>query len=142
MRTGRLLAKAALVAALMIGTAVGGDAAAAEDGERAAIAQTIDTYIEGGRKGSGDIMKGVFHEGANIYSAGGGGPIQLLFDLVDGKPPAGEIPYTIAALEIEENIAMARVEIPDWAGTNYTDMFTLLKTADGWKIVSKVSCKH
>lgn len=118
------------------------DVSAGEDGERAAIAATVDQYIEGGRKGSGEIMRQAFHQGANIYSAAGGGPIQLLFDLVDGKPPAGEIAYSVTNVDVAENIATARVEIDNWAGTKYTDMFTLLKTDDGWKIVSKVSYKH
>lgn len=122
--------------------AFAGTAAAEDDAERAAIARTVDVYIDGGRRGSGAVMKEAFHEGANIYSAAGGGPIQLLFDLVDSKPPANDIPYTIANLDVAGSIAMARVEIDDWAGTKYTDMFTLLKVGDGWKIVSKVSYKH
>lgn len=117
-------------------------ASAGEDAERIAIAATVDQYIEGGRKGSGEVMRQAFHHGANIYSASGGGPIQLLFDLVDSKPPAGEIPYSVAGVDVAENIATARVEIDNWAGTKYTDMFTLLKTDEGWKIVSKVSYKH
>lgn len=142
MRKGTTIVRVCALAALLAGIAWGGAAAAAEDDERAAIARTIDTYIEGGRKGRGEIMKAAFIEGANIYSAAGGGPIQLLFDLVDSKPPANEIPYTIALVSVGGNIAMARVEIPDWAGAHYTDMFTLLKTADGWRIVSKVSHRH
>lgn len=133
----------AFVAALALFGAVPAVAAAGEDAdEREAIAKTIDVYIDGGRKGRGEVMKSVFHDGANIYSTAGGGPIQLLFDLVDSKPPAGEIAYTIANVDIAGTIAMARVEIPDWGGTKYTDMFTMLKTDNGWKIVSKVSYKH
>lgn len=119
-----------------------GEAGEQAPSEREAVLRTIDLYIEGGRTGSGAVMKRAFHDGANIYSAGGGGPIQLLFDLVDGKPPAKEIPYTVPHLEIADDVAMARVEIDNWAGARYTDMFTLLKTGDGWKIVSKVSHKH
>lgn len=37
------------------------------------------------------------------------------------------------------NIAMARVEIENWAGKKYTDMFTLLRMEDGWLITCKVS---
>lgn len=122
--------------------AVTGGAFAADADERDAIAATIDTYIDGGRRGSGEVMKQAFHQGANIYSSAGGGPIQLLFDLVDSKPPANNIPYVVANLDIAGDIAMARVEIDDWAGTKYTDMFTLLKDGGEWKIVSKVSYKH
>lgn len=110
--------------------------------ERAAIEKTVDQYIEGGRKGSGDVMKLAFHDGATIYTAAGGGPIQLLYDLVNGKPPAGEIAYSIPTIEWEGDVAMARVEIDDWAGAKYTDMFTLVKVDGEWKIVSKVSKRH
>lgn len=130
------------VASLALAPVLGSGAMAGEDAERAAIAATVDQYIEGGRKGSGEVMRQAFHQGANIYSVAGGGPIQLLFDLVDSKPPAGEIQYSIVAVDVAKNIATARVEIDNWAGTKYTDMFTMLKTEDGWKIVSKVSYKH
>lgn len=140
MRSGTAIGRFCVLAALLAGVAWG--AAAAETGDDAAIAEVIDTYIDGGRKGSGDVMRKAFHEGATIHTATAGGPIQLLFDLVDGKPPANDIPYTIALVSVAENIAMARVEIPDWAGAHYTDMFTLVKTGEGWKIVSKVSYRH
>lgn len=117
-------------------------AAEPDAGERAAIAKTIDTYIDGGRNGSSEVMRKAFHDGATIYTATAGGPIQLLYDLIDGKPPANDIPYSITNLDMTGTIAMARVEIDDWAGTRYSDMFTLVKVGDDWKIVSKVSYKH
>lgn len=109
-----------------------------------AITEIIDIYIEGGRQGQSEIMKQAFHEGANIYANSHGqtvgGPIQLLYDLVDSKEAAGEIPYSISAIEIYQDIAMTKVDIENWAGAKYTDMFTLLKTDQGeWKIISKVS---
>jgi|GEM_PF-306050 len=147
MKTMRHVLSAFLFAALtpLCGFAVPHHAQAGEDNgntdERAAIAAVIDTYIEGGKKGSGEVMKAAFVDGANIYSARFGGPIQALFDLVDGHPAEG-IVYTIANLDIIEDIAMARVEIDNWSGAKYTDMFTLIKTADGWRIASKVSHRY
>ena len=119
----------------------------AQLGEYDAIIQTMDKYIEGGRQGSGKVMSEAFHAGANIYAFSHGevvgGPIQLLYDLVDSKAPAGTIEYSIASIELETDIAMVRLEIPDWNGAHYTDMFTLLKTESGeWKIISKVSHIH
>ena len=114
--------------------------------EYEAIAKAVDKYIEGGRKGSSEIMKNAFQPGANIFGHQNGepvgGPIQLLYDLVDGKAAAGEIPYTIVDLNVVEKIAMVRVDIDNWAGTRYSDMFTMIKAADEWKIVSKVSHKY
>jgi len=111
--------------------------------EYEAVARTVENYIEGGRQGSAEIMKKAFHPGANIFGYvdghPAGGPIQLLYDMVEGRA-AGDIPYEITLLDITGNIAMLKLDIPDWGGKHYTDMFTLLKMDDGeWKIVSKVS---
>lgn len=159
MRLSAFLAALALMVALTAGGLVYADdkgnmKAADEAGEVSAglvdeykrIAQTIDTYIDGGRQGSSKVMKQAFHPGANIYGFVDGqlvgGPIQKLYDLVDSRPPAGEIAYNIASLEAMEDVAMVRVDIDDWAGTKYCDMFTLVRNDGEWLITSKVSHKY
>jgi hypothetical protein len=37
---------------------------------------------------------------------------------------------------------VARVELDNWTGHKFTDMFTLLKTDGQWKIISKVFYLH
>ena len=111
--------------------------------EYEAVVRAVEYYIEGGRRGSAEIMKNAFHPGANIFGYvdghPAGGPIQLLYDMVEGRA-AGDIPYEIIQLDVTGNIAMLKLDIPNWGGKHYTDMFTLLKMEDGeWKIVSKVS---
>lgn len=110
------------------------------------IVRAVEMYLESGRQGDSRYMKEVFLPEANIYGSQNGkmagGPIQLLYDLVDGKPAAGEISYQLAAVEISGNIAMLRLEISNWGGNTYTDMFTLIKNGDTWKIASKVSHTH
>lgn len=107
------------------------------------IARAIEYYFEAGRKGDSRYMKEVFLPEANIYFTRegkvAGGPIQLLFDMVEGKPSPTEILYDIAAIDIAGNIATVRLEIADWAGNTYTDMFTMVKDGENWKIASKVS---
>lgn len=114
--------------------------------ERDAIARTIQTYIDGGRSGKGHDMKPAFHEGATIYGYIGpdlfGGPIQSLFDWNDGNGPATELKSNIANIDIQGTIATARVELDNWTGHKFTDMFTLLKTDGEWKIISKVFYLH
>jgi hypothetical protein len=39
---------------------------------------------------------------------------------------------------VVEAAAIARVDITDARGSTSTDLFTLLKTAQGWRIVNKV----
>lgn len=114
--------------------------------ERQAIEQVIQQYINGGISGRADEMRAAFHEGATIFGYLGpdfiGGPIQGLFDWVDGNPPASGLQCSIAAIDIGGTIAVARLELDDWGGHRFTDMFTLLKVEGEWKIISKVFHLH
>ncbi len=116
---------------------------AAASADYVAIAKAIEYYFEAGRKGDSAYMKEVFLPDANIYFTRegkiAGGPIQILYDMVEGRPSPTEIIYKIAAVDVAGNIAMVRLEIADWAGNTYTDMFTMISENDDWKIASKVS---
>lgn len=121
------------------------DAAAAAT-DRDAIASTIQKYIDGGISGRSDDMKPAFHEGATIYGYIGpdlfGGAIQGLYDWNDQNGPAADLKANIFNIDIEGTIATARVELDNWTGHKFTDMFTLLKTDGEWKIISKVFYLH
>lgn len=114
--------------------------------DRDAIMRTIQTYIDGGKSGKSADMKPAFHNGATIYGYIGpdlfGGPIQALFDWVDENDPATELKSNITNIDIEGTIATARVELDNWTGHKFTDMFTLLKTDGEWQIISKVFYLH
>ena len=114
--------------------------------DREAIARTIQTYVDGGKSGKSDVMKPAFHDGATIYGYIGpdlfGGPIQSLFDWNDGNGPAAELKSNVTNIDIQGTIATARVELDNWSGHRFTDMFTLLKTGGEWKIISKVFYLH
>lgn len=114
--------------------------------DREAIARTIQTYVDGGKSGKSDVMKPAFHDGATIYGYIGpdlfGGPIQSLFDWNDGNGPAAELKSNVTNIDIQGTIATARVELDNWSGHKFTDMFTLLKTGGEWKIISKVFYLH
>lgn len=114
--------------------------------DREAITAAIETYVNGGKSGKGDDMKPAFHEGATIYGYIGpdlfGGAIQRLFDWNDGNGPATELKSNVTNIDIEGTIATARVELDNWTGHKFTDMFTLLKTDGEWKIISKVFYLH
>ena len=117
-----------------------------QSADREAIARTIETYVNGGISGKSDDMKPAFHEGATIYGYIGadlfGGPIRSLFDWVDANPPATELKSNITNIDLEGTIAKARLELDNWTGHKFTDMFTLLKTDGEWKIISKVFYLH
>ena len=111
-----------------------------------AIAETVRRYVEGGRSGRGDEMKAAFHPDATIFGYIGeelfGGPIQKLFDWNDQNGPAAGLQARLASIDINGTVATARLELDNWTGHKFTDMFTLLKTDGGWKIVSKVFYLH
>ena len=111
-----------------------------------AIAETIQRYVEGGKSGRGAYMKGAFHPDATIFGYIGdelfSGPIQKLFDWNDQNWPATRLQARLASIDIEGTIATARLELDNWTGHKFTDMFTLLKVDGEWKIISKVFYLH
>lgn len=106
------------------------------------VKETLNKYLEAGRKGKSDIMKPVFYKDAMMYNADrgsiNGGEIKALFDYVDHNPAAPEIEAEIVSVEIVGNIAYARIESSNWHGARFSDMFLLLKDNGVWKILTKV----
>lgn len=65
-----------------------------------------------------------------------------LYDWNDSNGPAADLKPEIASIDIEGSIATVRLELDNWTGHKFTDMFTLLKTDGEWKIISKVFYLH
>ena len=114
--------------------------------EHDAIAKAIQHYIDGAKSGSGDDMKPAFHKDATIFGYAGAdlfaGPIQQLFDWNDENGPAAELQARIASIDVVDTIATLRLELNNWTGSRYTDLFTLLKVDGEWKIMNKVFHLH
>lgn len=110
------------------------------------ITQAVQHYLDGAKSGKGADMKSAFHEDATICGFIGAdlfaGPIQLLFDWNDNNGPAPDIKAKIVSINLEGTAASVRLEIENWTGHRFTDMFTLVKFGDTWKIVSKVFHFH
>lgn len=111
-----------------------------------AITRTIQHYLDGAKSGRGADMKPAFHEDATIFGYVGAdlfaGPIQGLFDWNDQNGPATELQARIASIEATGTVATARLEIDNWTGHRFTDLFTLLKVDGQWKIMNKVFHLH
>ena len=111
-----------------------------------AIGRTVQHYIEGGKTGKSDEMKLAFHPDATIFGYAGpelfAGPIQMLFDWVDQNGPATELEGRITSIDLIESVATVRLELENWSGRRFTDLFTLLKVDGEWKIISKVFHLH
>ena len=62
--------------------------------------------------------------------------IQEILDLLDSWEPS-EASYKVVSCEVADDVAMVTID-SQFGDAAYTDMFTLVKDSDGWKIVSKV----
>ena len=114
--------------------------------EHDVIAEVVQRYIDGARSGRGDDMKPAFHEDATIFGYVGpnlfAGPIQKLFDWNDENGPATGLQARLASIDLIDTVATVRLEIDNWTGHRFTDLFTLLKVDGEWKIMNKVFHLH
>jgi hypothetical protein len=111
-----------------------------------AITKTIQNYINGGKTGRTADMKLAFHPDATIFGYIGpdlfAGPIQGLYDWNDQNGAATELEGRIVDIDIVDTIATVRLELDNWTGHRFTDLFTLLKVDGEWKIMNKVFHLH
>ncbi|NKB58384.1 MAG: nuclear transport factor 2 family protein [Alphaproteobacteria bacterium] len=116
------------------------------ENEHEAIAETVQHYIDGARSGEGEVMKPAFHQDATIFGYIGAdlfaGPIQQLFDWNDANGPATALQARIVRIDQIDSVATVRLELDNWTGHRFTDLFTLLKTDGSWKIMNKVFHLH
>ncbi len=114
--------------------------------EHDVIAKVVQRYIDGAKSGRGDDMKRAFHKDATIFGYVGddlfAGPIQNLFAWNDENGPATELQARIASIDLVDTVATVRLELANWTGSRFTDMFTLLKVDGEWKIMNKVFHLH
>jgi hypothetical protein len=110
------------------------------------IAKTIQHYINGAKSGRGDDMKPAFHRDATIFGYVGAdlfaGPIQQLYSWNDENGPATELQARIVNIDNIGTVATVRLELENWTGHRFTDLFTLLKVDGKWKIMNKVFHLH
>ena len=116
------------------------------ESEHDAIAAVIQQYVAGARSGQSDDMKPAFDEDATIFGYVGSdlfaGPIQQLFDWNDANGAASALEARIANIDLVETVATVRLELDNWTGHRFTDLFTLLKRDGKWKITNKVFPLH
>ncbi len=114
--------------------------------EHRAIAKVVQHYIDGARSGRGDDMRPAFHEDATVFGYVGAdlfaGPIEQLFAWNDANGPATGLQARIAGIDLIGTFATVRLELDDWTGHRFTDLFTLLKVGGDWKIMNKVFHLH
>ncbi len=110
------------------------------------IKDTIQHYINGAISGNGEEMKATFHESAAVHGYIGGdlfsAPVQALFDWNTENGAASELKAEITHIDIVGTVATARLELDNWTGNKFTDLFALLKMDGEWKVMCKVFHTH
>ena len=111
-----------------------------------AIDVAIQHYIAGAKSGKSDDMKPAFHKDATIFGYVGAellaGPIELLYAWTDQNGAAPDLQARIASIDVKHTVASVRLELDQWTGHRFTDLFTLLKVDGKWKITNKVFHLH
>ncbi len=111
-----------------------------------AIGKIVQHYIDGARSGKGDDMKPAFHRDATVFGYVGtdlfAGPVQNLFDWNDQNGAATELQARIVSIDLVGSVATLRLELDNWTGHRFTDLFTLLKVDGEWRIMNKVFHLH
>ena len=114
--------------------------------EYEAITEVVQHYIYGAKSGKGDDMSSAFHKDASIFGYVGSdlfaGPIKQLFSWNDENGPAKGLQALIVNIDLINTVANVRLEIDNWTGYRFTDLFTLLKVDGEWKIMNKVFHLH
>jgi hypothetical protein len=115
------------------------------------ISKTIQMYIDGSKQGKSEVMRPAFHPAASFFGYAGGqlavGPA-FLFDWIDKNGPAPKIEPRVVSVDILDSIAVVRLEVGGWSGklagsdVRMSDLFTLLKTPGGWRIIQKAFHWH
>jgi hypothetical protein len=118
-----------------------------------AIVETMNRYNDAVRSGVSAGMKPSFHDKCTFYGYFDGqllaGPIQLLFDWVDGNGPCAAMQIRFASIDVHDTIAVVRLEMENVTGklagaqaVTLTDLFQLIKVDGTWVISQKSFHQH
>lgn len=116
---------------------------AKNSGEEPAVRLTVETYLHGLKFNDVESLRKVFHPDAKLLFGRKNGELGALtqeqwykgFAASAGKEEKGEL--RIAAMDITGTAAEVKV-VEIYETSIYTDYISLLKLADGWKIVNKI----
>lgn len=114
--------------------------------DRRLIGDVMQTYLEGAKTGSNDVLRPIFHELSTICGYVGpdlfAGPIEMFYDWHAENGPAASVRAGETTIDVEGTAASVRIELFDWTGHRFTDFFTLVKVDGTWQILSKVFYLH
>jgi hypothetical protein len=107
-------------------------------------AEAVQLYIDGVRKGDASALEAAFHSDARMFGALGGQrvdvPIADLIGMAAAQPADvdGTFEANVRSLEEHGDIAVATVDEKNfWGSVHFTDVLSLARFEEGWKIVNK-----
>jgi hypothetical protein len=115
------------------------------------IVKTMQMYVDAVKQGKSELMRTAFHPDASFFGYAGGQlavGTPFLFDWINKNGPAPNLEARFVSVDIVESIAVVRLEVSGLSGTlagsgvRMSDLFTLLKTPEGWKIIQKAFHWH
>ena len=115
------------------------------------IVNTMQMYIDASKQGKSELMRPAFHPDASFFGYAGGQlaiGTSFLFDWIDKNGPADKIEPRIVSVDILESIAVVRLDVAGWSGklagsgVRMSDIFTLLRMPEGWRIIQKAFHWH
>ncbi len=112
--------------------------------DKEAITATINNYFEGSRTDNPELLKKAFHPEATLKYINANEykmlPIQKFFSFFTNTKTR-TFEDKIFFIDITGNAANVKLSTK-YKTYQYTDYMNMLKTKDGWKIVSKISYKE
>jgi hypothetical protein len=133
-----------LIATALVCTALPATAAAqASAADQAAARAPLEAYMQGHRTGDASFMEKAFHPTARMTYMSDSGMVTVPITEYIARMRAGGVratpdtfPRRIAMLDVVGTAAVGRIDMILGSGT-ISDYMTVLKFADGWKIVNK-----
>ncbi|MDT0553924.1 nuclear transport factor 2 family protein [Urechidicola vernalis] len=113
--------------------------------DKEAVEERINNYFEGSRTDNPELLKKAFHPNATLKFIGDDGtykmiPIQKFFGFFTNSKTR-EFESKIYYIDISETAANVKLSTK-YETYEYIDYMNMLKTKEGWKIVSKISHKE
>jgi len=114
--------------------------------EHDAILKTLQLYIDGCKQGDSAVMRPAFHEQASFFGYVGdqlAAGLGFLFDWIDRNGTAPSLEARVVSVDVAESIAVVRLEVANFtgrlagSGAQMSDIFTFLRTPEGWRIIQK-----
>jgi hypothetical protein len=135
--------KASAVLIFFLLFAVSSPQISAQTVEDTAVRKTVETYLHGLKFNDVESFKQAFHPDAKLFFVRKNGEMGELtqeqwykgFAASAGQEEKGDL--RIISVDVTGKAAAVKV-LEVYADSTYTDYISLLKLADGWKIVNKI----